>query len=142
MGDGPRFTVDLVAAACEDIIRSFAFVVLLSADDEVGAVSVVDLGALGGAFCAVGCGTPIEAVPSLSEGGVGLAFLAEANFSATILWETNLANGVDGPFVFLRRCNGDLTRAAAWRTVVELARGDDIAGRVLILVGDSLLVAL
>jgi hypothetical protein len=120
--------------------------VLLNADEDVGAVSVVDLGALDGTVCAMGWPILCEALfcegPSLSDGGVGLAFLADANFSATILCETNLARGVDGPFVFLRRCNGDLTRAAAWRAAVELASGDDIAGRLVILLGDTLVSAL
>ena len=142
IGDGPRFTVALAKMACEDTIRSLAFVVLFSADEEVGAVRVVDLGTLGGNFWAIGRGSSCEEAVPLSDDGVGLVFLADASFSATILCETNLASGVEGPFVFLRRCNGDLTRAAAWRVVAELARGDDIAGRVLILVGDNLLVSL
>lgn len=72
----------------------------------------------------------------------GFNFLADANFSATILCETNLASGVDGPFVVLRRCRGDLARAAMWRMAVELAKGEDIAGRVLIFVGDILISTL
>jgi hypothetical protein len=130
---------------CEGGCRSFAFVVLFNAEDDVGAVSVVDLGGLAWTVRAAGLTVSISASTSSSVDCIdctGLDFLADASFSATILWETNLASGVEGPLVVLRRCSGDLTLTAVWRTAVELAKGDDIAGRVLILVGDILISTL
>lgn len=104
-------------------------------------MSVVDRGGLDCTVRATGLTAIALASSSFSvvpTDCIGFGFLADASFSATILWETNLASGVEGPFIVLRRCNGDLTLAAVWRTAVGLAKGEDIAGRVFILVGDIL----
>jgi hypothetical protein len=89
-----------------------ALVVLRNADDDVGAVSVVDLGALAVMILETGRAVVELAISSCVFCDAvpcdAFDFLADASFSATILCDTNLASGVDGPFVVLRRCIGDL----------------------------------